>query len=137
MGLKISNASDTLNLYNSIKKIEQGCSIDFAISAYPKLKSNFLFLVLQEYYRNFENHNKILNSYINNKTSKNVLTLLKISLTLFNFSKKPNYAIVNETVEASKVLKKDKLVNAVLRNILRSNNKIKYENLLYPDFKKV
>ena len=63
--------------------------------------------------------------------------LLKISLTLLFFSEKPNHAIVNDTVEASKVLKKEKLVNAVLRNILRNKDKIKYENLIYPNFKKI
>ncbi len=96
-----------------------------------------MFLVIQEYYRNFENHKKILTPYINDKTPRNVLTLLKISLTLFYFSKKPHHAIVNDTVEVSKDLKKEKLVNAVLRTILRNNDKIKYENLIYPDFKKI
>ena len=96
-----------------------------------------MFLVIQEYYRNFENHNKILIPYINDKTPRNVLTLLKISLTLFYFSKKPHHAIVNDTVEVSKDLKKEKLVNAVLRTILRNNDKIKYENLIYPNFKKI
>ena len=96
-----------------------------------------MFLVIQEYYRNFENHKKILTPYINDKTPKNVLTLLKISLTLFYFSKKPHHAIVNDTVEASKKLKKEKFVNAVLRNILRNKDKIKYENLIYPGFKKI
>ena len=36
-----------------------------------------------------------------------------------------------------KFLKKEKLVNAVLRNILRNKDKIKYENLIYPNFKKI
>ena len=68
MGLKISKTTDIANLYNSIKRIEQGSSIDRAINTYPKLKRNFLFLVIQEYYRNFENHKKILTPYINDKT---------------------------------------------------------------------
>ena len=29
------------------------------------------------------------------------------------------------------------MVNAVLRNILRNKDKIKYENLIYPNFKKI
>ena len=64
MGLKISNLSDTKNLYNSIKRIEQGSSIDHVVKTFPEIKRNFLFLVLQEYYRNYENHNKILLKYI-------------------------------------------------------------------------
>ena len=137
MGLKISNLSDTKNLYNSIKRIEQGSSIDHVVNTYPEIKRNFLFLVLQEYYRNYENHNKILVKYINDKTPKNIATLLKISLTLLYFSSKPHYAVVNDTVETSKDFKKEKLVNAVLRNILRNKNKIKYEKNIYPNFKKI
>ena len=40
-------------------------------------------------------------------------------------------------METSKDFKKEKLVNAVLRNILRNTNKIKYEKNIYPNFKKV
>ncbi len=135
--LKISNTSDTSNLYNSIKKIDQGSSIDHVVNIYPEIKRNFLFLVLQEYYRNYENHNKILTKYIDYRTPKKIITLLKISLTLLNFSSKPPYAVVNDAVEASKVFKKEKLVNAVLRNILRNIDKIKYEKYIYPSFKKI
>ena len=35
-------------------------------------------------------------------------------------SKKPQYAIVNDAVEEGKTFKKEKLINAVLRNILRT-----------------
>ena len=45
--------------------------------------------------------------------------------------------MVNDTVETSKDFKKEKLVNAVLRNILRNTNKIKYEKNIYPNFKKI
>ena len=96
-----------------------------------------MFLVIQEYYRNYENNNKILLNYVHDKTPKNILTLLKISLTLLYFSNKPQYAIVNDAVEEGKVLKKEKLVNAVLRNILRNKNKIKYGKFIYPNFKRV
>ncbi len=40
-------------------------------------------------------------------------------------------------MEASKDFKKEKLVNAVLRNILRNINEIKYEKCIYPSFKKI
>ena len=96
-----------------------------------------MFLVIQEYYRNYENNNKILSDYVHDKTPKNILKLLKICLTLLYFSKKPEYAIVNDAVEEGKNLKKEKLVNAVLRNILLNKNKIKYEKFIYPNFKKI
>ena len=96
-----------------------------------------MFLVIQEYYRNYENNNKILLNYVHDKTPKNILTLLKICLTLIYFSNKPQYAIVNDAVEEGKILKKEKLVNAVLRNILRNKNKIKYGKFIYPNFKKI
>lgn len=96
-----------------------------------------MFLVIQEYYRNYENNNKILLNYVHDKTPKNILTLLKICLTLLYFSNKPQYAIVNDAVEEGKILKKEKLINAVLRNILRNKNNIKYGKFIYPNFKKI
>ena len=90
-----------------------------------------MFLVIQEYYRNYENNNKILLNYVHDKTPKNILTLLKICLTLLYFSNKPQYAIVNDAVQEGKNLKKEKLVNAVLRNILRNKNKIQYGKFIY------
>ena len=53
---------------------------------------------------------------------------------IIEFHKKPQYAIVNDAVDLSKNLKKEKLVNAVLRNILRNKNEIKYEKNIYPEF---
>ena len=87
-------------------------------------------MIIQEYYRNFENHNRIIDNYINNRTSNKIKNILKISLTLISFSNKPHYAIVNDAVEVSKKFKKEKLVNAVLRNILKNINDIKYEKHL-------
>ena len=68
-----------------------------------------MFLVIQEYYRNYENNNKILLNYVHDKTPKNILMLLKISLTLLYFSNKPQYAIVNDAVQEGKNLKKERL----------------------------
>ena len=62
---------------------------------------------------------------------------MKISLTLFFFSNKPHHAIVNDSVEVSKKLKKEKLVNGVLRNIIRDKREIKYGKHIYPSFKKI
>ena len=56
---------------------------------------------------------------------------------LIFFSNKPHYAIVNDTVEASKEFKKDGLVNAVLRSVLRDKNNIHFGKFIYPKFKKI
>ena len=136
-GQKISNQSDISNLFNSIDRIEQGETIDNVIYRYPKIKRNFLFLVIQEYYRNYENFNHILLNYTHNKTPNKISRLLKISLTLIFFSKKPHHAIVNDAVEASKKLKNEKFVNAVLRNILREKEKITFNKFIYPEFKNI
>ena len=40
-------------------------------------------------------------------------------------------------MEASKNLNKEKLVNAVLRNILRNIDEINYKKNIYPNFKKI
>ena len=124
-------------MLNSIKRVDQGSSIDTVISTYPKVKRSFLFLVIQEYYRNYENHNQIIYRYTHSKTPKKIIIILKISLTLLFFSNKPPFSIVNDAVEESKFLNKEKLVNAVLRNILRKKNEIKHGNLIYPYFKKI
>ena len=65
-------------------------------------------MIIQEYYRNYEDHNQILSNYINDKTPKNILILLKISLTLLFFSDKPVFAIVNDAVKEGKILSKEK-----------------------------
>tara|TARA_Y100000768_G_scaffold350422_1_gene300613 strand:+ start:488 stop:1552 length:1065 start_codon:yes stop_codon:yes gene_type:complete len=96
-----------------------------------------LFLSLQEYYRQIENHNLILKNYINDKTPQNIKVILKICLTLLFHSEKPHFAIVNEAVEFSKKFKKHSLVNAVLRGILRSKNNISINSKNIPNiFKK-
>ena len=95
------------------------------IDIFPKIKRGFLFLNLQEYYRQIENNELIINQFINNKTPSNVKIILKICLTLIFHSKKPHYALVNEAVEFSKKFKKGSLVNGVLREFLRKKDLIK------------
>ena len=96
-----------------------------------------MFLAIQEYYRNFENFNLILKKYINDKTPKNILIILKINLVLIFFSKKPQHAIVHDAVEFSKQFDKSKLINAVLRNILRDQENIKIKKYLPDNFQKI
>ena len=123
-GLEISNSSDISNLFESIAQIDKGSGLDTVISQYPQIKRNFLFLNLQEYYRQIENHHLLLQDFISKETPDHTKKILSICLTLLFFSKKPEFAIVHEAVEFSKRFKKDKLVNAVLRSLLRAKKKI-------------
>lgn len=56
---------------------------------------------------------------------------------LIFFSNKPHYAIVNDSVEASKEFKKHKFVNAVLRRVLQDKDDIRFGKFIYPKFKKI
>ena len=132
---KTSNKTDIENLFSSIKKIDLGKSIDNAIGDYPSIKRPFLFLIIQEHYRQIANNSKILSNFISESTSSNIVTILKLSLILIFYSSKPEHSIVHDSVELSKKFKKDKLVNGVLRNILRNKDKIKneYQNYHLPE----
>ena len=132
---KTSSKTDIENLFSSIKKIDLGKSIDNTVGEYPSVKRPFLFLIIQEYYRQIENNSKILSSFISESTSSNIVTILKLSLILIFYSSKPEHSIVHDSVELSKKFKKDKLVNGVLRNILRNKDKIKneYQNYHLPE----
>ncbi|MFL2514787.1 MAG: transcription antitermination factor NusB [Alphaproteobacteria bacterium] len=132
----MSNQSDIANLYQSIRRIDEGGSIDAAVEKFDPIKRGFLFLAIQEYYRNFENFNLILTKYISERTPKNILIILKINLVLIFFSKKPHHAIVHDAVEFSKQFDKSKLINAVLRNILRDQENLIIEKNLPDNFQK-
>ena len=79
----------------------------------------------------------MLKKYISDKTPKNIYIILKINLVLIFFSKKPQHAIVHDAVEFSKQFDKSKLINAVLRNILRDQENLTLEKNLPDNFKKV
>ena len=96
-----------------------------------------MFLTIQEYYRNFENFNLLLKKFISDKTPRNILIILKINLVLIFFSKKPEHATVHDAVEFSKQFDKSKLINAVLRNILRDQENLIVEKNLPANFQKV
>ena len=115
----------------------KGGSIDAAVEKFDPIKRGFLFLAIQEYYRNFENFHILLKKYISDKTPKNILIILKINLVLIFFSKKPQHAIVHDAVEFSKQFDKSKLINAVLRNILRDKENLIIEKNLPDNFQKI
>ena len=58
-------------------------------------------------------------------------------MVLIFFSKKPEHAIVHDAVEFSKQFDKSKLINAVLRNILRDKENLTIEKNLPDNFQKI
>ena len=58
-------------------------------------------------------------------------------MVLIFFSKKPQHAIVHDAVEFSKQFDKSKLINAVLRNILREKENLTLDKNLPDNFRKV
>jgi hypothetical protein len=91
-GLEISNSSDISNLFESIAQIDKGSGLDTVINQYPQIKRNFLFLNLQEYYRQIENNHLLLQDFISKETPDHTKKILSICLTLLFFSKKPEFA---------------------------------------------
>ena len=79
----------------------------------------------------------MLKKYISDRTPKNIYIILKINLVLIFFSKKPQHAIVHDAVEFSKQFDKSKLINAVLRNIIRDQDNLTLEKNLPDNFQKV
>jgi transcription termination factor NusB len=105
---------------NRLQKSIKEVVLDTVINQYPQIKRNFLFLNLQEYYRQIENNHLLLQDFISERNTrphkKNFKDLFNTSI----FLKKTRICIVHEAVEFSKKFKKDKLINAVLRSLLRS-----------------
>ena len=87
---------------------------------------------MQEYYRQIENYELVIEQFINNRTPRNIKIILKICITLIIHSKKPHYAIVNEAVEFGKKFKKESLINAVLRQFLRKQDSFKFDEKNIP-----
>ena len=79
----------------------------------------------------------MLKKYISDRTPKKIYIILKINLVLIFFSKKPQHAIVHDAVEFSKQFDKSKLINAVLRNIIRDQDNLTLEKNLPDNFQKV
>lgn len=77
----------------------------------------------------------ILKDYIKfNKTDKRVLIILEMSIFQLRYlDKVPDYAVINESVELSKMINKSfgGFVNGVLRNYLRKKEEFNIEKLNY------
>lgn len=84
---------------------------------------SFIKLLCYEFFRNYFSLEKIVKTYISSKTKKEVKILIMLGMLQIFEIKQPYYASINETVSACKALKiiwAKKLVNGVLRKILRN-----------------
>ncbi len=93
----------------------------------PQDKS-FVKLLCYEFFRNYYSLDKLLVEYVNKSTKPNIKILIMLGLLQILEIKQPEYASINETVNACKDLKvlwAKKLVNGVLRNILRNIDNIR------------
>ena len=118
----IDNKHSLLTLDNKLLKLE--------ISAPDK---SFTKLLCYEFFRNYYSLEKVIAEYTAPKTKDSIKILLMLGLLQILKINQPSYASINETVNACKDLKliwAKKLVNGVLRNILRNIEavQVKFEN---------
>ncbi|QIW10553.1 16S rRNA (cytosine(967)-C(5))-methyltransferase RsmB [Francisella sp. LA112445] len=99
---------------------------------------SFVKLLCYEFFRNYFSLEKILKPYISEKTKQKAKILIMLGILQIFEINQPHYASINETVAACQKLKivwAKKLVNGVLRKILRNidslteeyNNHKKYD----------
>ncbi|QIV94743.1 16S rRNA (cytosine(967)-C(5))-methyltransferase RsmB [Allofrancisella frigidaquae] len=95
---------------------------------------SFIKLLCYEFFRNYYSIERIAQNFISKNTKPNIKTLIMLGTLQLLETNQPHYAIINETVNACKDLKiiwAKKLVNGVLRNILRNIEQIKIQYLEY------
>lgn len=93
---------------------------------------SFTKLLCYEFFRHYYSLNKTINTFIKTNTKNEVKILLMLGVLQLFKIKQPHYATINETVNACKSLKilwAKKLVNGVLRNILRNIENLNTEFL--------
>ena len=115
-----------------LSNVYQGKKLDWALNTsknLAKLDSRdraFVNLLVLTALRRQGQIEKITSKFIKKplKSTSQVNFILKIALAQIFFMDTPDYSAVNTAVEISKKYNLDKLVNAVLRNVLREKNKI-------------
>lgn len=98
---------------------------------------SFIKLLCYEFFRNYFSLEKILKSYISEKTKQKAKILIMLGILQIFEINQPHYASINETVSACKSLKivwAKKLINGVLREILRNIESLTEE---YNNYKKI
>ena len=115
-----------------LSNVYQGKKLDWALNTsknLPKLDSRdraFVNLLVLTALRRQGQIDKIISKFIKKplKSTSQVNYILKIALAQILFMDTPDYSAVNTAVEISKKYNLDKLVNAVLRSVLREKNTI-------------
>ena len=119
-----------------LSNVYQGKKLDWALSTNKNLAKldsrdrSFVSLLVLTALRRQGQIDKIISSFIKKPLKKNsqVNYILKIALAQIMFMDTPDYSSVNTAVEISKKYKLEKLVNGVLRNILREKNTINIDS---------
>ena len=115
-----------------LSNVYQGKKLDWALNTNKNLAKldsrdrSFVSLLVLTALRRQGQIDKIISSFIKKPLKKNsqVNYILKIALAQIMFMDTPDYSSVNTAVEISKKYNLEKLVNGVLRNILREKNTI-------------
>ena len=115
-----------------LSNVYQGKKLDWALNTSKNLSKldtrdrSFVSLLVLTALRRQGQIDKIISRFIKKPLKKNsqVNYILKIALAQILFMDTPDYSSVNTAVEISKKYNLEKLVNGVLRNILREKNKI-------------
>ena len=115
-----------------LSNVYQGKKLDWALNtskSLAKLDSRdraFVSLLVLTALRRHGQIDKIISNFVKKplKSGSQVIYILKIALAQIIFMDTPNYSAVNTAVEMSKKYNLDKLVNGVLRSVLREKNTI-------------
>ena len=115
-----------------LSNVYQGKNLDWALNtskSLVKLDSRdraFVSLLVLTALRRHGQIDKIISKFIKKplKDGSQVIYILKIALAQLIFMDTPDYSAVNTAVEISKKYNLDKLVNGVLRSVLREKNTI-------------
>ncbi|MFC4892065.1 16S rRNA (cytosine(967)-C(5))-methyltransferase RsmB [Pseudofrancisella aestuarii] len=90
--------------------------------------NSFIKALCYDFFRNYFSLEKVVDKYTSKKTKPIIKVLIMLGVLQLLEMSQPNYATINETVNACKKLKitwATKLVNAVLRQVLRDIEEIK------------
>ena len=115
-----------------LSNVYQGKKLDWALNTSKNLSKldprdrSFVSLLVLTALRRQGQIDKIISRFIKKPLKKNsqVNFILKIALAQILFMDTPDYSSVNTAVEISKKYNLEKLVNGVLRNVLREKDKI-------------
>ncbi len=86
---------------------------------------SMIYNIVQNSIRNYLFINKILNNFLQKRTSSKIKILLLCAITQILYLDFKDYAVTNDTVEIAKIKKLNPgLINALLKNIIHNKNQI-------------